>query len=221
MKTGLLLVVCLAAMISLASTVSAAVIGSYTVSSGEEYMGAEHTWTTNLWVSTDMAQPQTAIFNGPDLGTLNDDGIDVFSNVGKTFWIATDQDDPDFSIAANLLTGNQPVYLWIAIGTNAGGTGYPVPINYLLDRPNDYSITNLHGYTIERIGLTIDSASHATDYSAVYPHIYSMAVTCTFEGVPTVPEPTSFIALIAGMGLLCTTRCWKQSLNHKMRRHSS
>ena len=202
MKRGLLFIICLVVINSLASTANAAVIGSYTVSTGPDYRGAEQVFTTNLWISTDPVWPQITLFNGPDLSIFDYNGIDVFGNIGRTFWVASDQDDPEFSRVISQMTDGLDDYLWIAIGTSGDGVFYPVPLRLLVGRPNDFDITDLHGYTIERIGLTINAASHTIDPEAVYPHVYYMTVTCTFESEP-VPEPTAFVTLIAGIGGLC------------------
>jgi hypothetical protein len=210
LKTRLPFMVFLVIMSLVASGASGAVIGSYTVQSGPFHMLNEDFWTTNLWFSDDAVNPNTALFNGPDSGSpfMGDEpGIDILSNVGRTFWIASDQDDPEFSRAVTLLTDDVLAYVWIYIGGHCIGTGYPVGLCCLLDPSAPHgNIKNLHGYTIDRIGLTITSASYTIDPQSAYPHIYSMAITCIFEGAPVVPEPTPHVTLIAGIGAVCGFR---------------
>lgn len=213
-----LFVFCLAAICLLASAASAAVIGSYTVNSWVSNYPVEITpaWTAKLWVSTHMlfSYPIKELFNGPDPDSpLYYNGVDVFSNTSGTIWVTNNQDDPEFSQIVSQLTDGQSDYLWIHIGGLTGGVGYPVPINYLLGKPNDFSITDLHGYAIDRIGLTINTTSYAVDQMTT---AYSASVTCVFEGTP-VPEPTPFTALIAGVGGLCLLKAGNRRLIPCMR----
>lgn len=206
MKNYLLGIICLAVVVLLTNAASASVIGSYTVYEGpicEEDI-ARPGWITNLWFSNDIVPPYIVLFNGPDTEyySENEDGIDIFSNIGKTFWIANDQDDPEFSRVTSLLTSDIHVYAWI----NSASTGQPILIQCLLGYPvSNWNIENLHGYTIDRIGLSIDLSSHNADPQST-PGIYTK-ITSIFEFSPVVvPEPAPFIILIAGISGLCGLR---------------
>ena len=205
MRRALLSVVCLVLAVQLASAASAAVIGSYTVNTDVVPLvgwPSEPPWVANLWFSYNWnlaTPPMWVLFNGQDSDEMyfvEEPGVDVPDNVGETFWVAGDQDDPEFSQVVDLLTSEGRAYAWIS---HSHGFAYPIPWSIAMGQStwND-SVINLHGYTIERIGLRIDSATRTFDpQSGCYE--YSATLTAIFEGYPVVPEPSSVAALIVGI----------------------
>ncbi|MDO8684887.1 MAG: hypothetical protein Q7N50_15595 [Armatimonadota bacterium] len=202
MKNYLLFLICLLVAVQLASVASAGVIGSYTMSQTFNASG-EGDWIISLAVGQRFVSPRTFLFNGPDTSTFSaNGGIDIFSNIGRTFWDSSDLDDPEYSSFVSQLSDGRPddVRLW------ASDIGYWIPLNELAGQQQNPDFVDFKGYTIERIGLTIDSASHSVDYGATYPHIYNWTITTTIEGAEPVPEPASFVPLLVGICGLCGFR---------------
>lgn len=192
MKIGLLVVVCSAVIVSLASTAFAEVIGSSTLVVNElnQIFGLGTDSATCFSISPDAVSPRVWLFNGS-----GGNGIDTFGNAGRTFWASSNNDDPNYSEFVRQLTDDSPSLFEIWILGSSGGSGWVVPIKNEVG--SDF--VDLHGYTIERIGLTVDSATHTAD--PVYQDIYSWQITCTIEGTPavegtsSVPEPSSLTTL--------------------------
>lgn len=183
----------------LASAAAAGVIVSYTVTFHPHSSQHESfPWMTNLWFSYNYFpfQDTAVLFNGQDtFDTVpsSEPGIDILSNIGNTFWAASDQDDPDYSHVVSMLTGQERVYGWIHSNICCA---YPISWSTI-----NMEERNLYGYTIERIGLRIDSAEVNFDSQSRY-YIYSTTLTAIVEGHPTVPEPPSVLILISGIALL-------------------
>lgn len=219
-RTMVTVVGCVILAVFWASTASAGLIGSYTINEGVNSSGPEHAWITflsirpSIFVDPDLSETPTALFNGPDADYPYHSGIDPLANIGETFWAASNQDDPEFSLFIDKLTDGSADDVRIYLTYVAGGFGYAVPLNQVVGRPGDFEFTDLHDYVVERIGLTINSATH-TVYSPE-SHQYTWDITVTFEGEP-VPEPTSLLALMGGLGTLGILR--KRSSRQK--RHYS
>lgn len=202
MKKVIFIALCLILMVQLTTIASASMTLSYTVYEGpllQEDIDPPYIWNTCLWFSGDGIPATVALFNGADNRTnpiwMDNRGINIVENAGKTFWAASDQDDPDFSRAIDALKNGDHTYAWIYVCGHCMGTGYSIPFSYMLDTPWD--VINLHDYNIERIGLSVDLSSHNKDSQST-PGIYLVA-TSIFELSPIVPEPAPFIVLAVGV----------------------
>ena len=179
-------------VVQLASAATADVLLSYTMDRQSRKSGEIPYLRTSLIFAKDYYPLEVELFNGPDTGSVFDwgvNGIDVLSNVGQTFWIESNEGDPEFSRAVSILaaaTPQYPAHVWICYDC----TAFPF---WVSDRP-------LQGIAVERFGITINSASLTIEPGTTYPYVYSASITYIFEGSPIVPEPSSFVILIAGLG---------------------
>lgn len=202
--------ICLIAMSLLTSAALADVIGSYTINGGTNSVG-EIDWAINLAIIPQgVGWPATVLFNGPDSDEIFDftdyKGIDLFSNIGQTFWTSSNQDDPEYGSFINQITDGESDFVRIWLVDGLGGLGYLVPLKEMMGQSGNPDFVDLQGYSIGRIGLTINSASHSIEPGNSFPNHYTWSVTCTFEDTSSVPEPTSLLALITGFGSLLAFR---------------
>lgn len=122
------------------------------------------------------------------------EGTPLVENVGKTIWITSNSDDPDYTNAVAGLTNgvNNSIDTAVWVGGN-GGSGYETSESGFGISPD------FVGYTIRRIGCRVDYAS--TAYTAPWTH-FDAGLTFI---VDVVPEPSSLLAIIgglAGLGLV-------------------
>lgn len=192
-KRCLLLIHLLVAMISLASAASATITGSYTLNTQwREKIENPQTVGLAIWRANIVPSDRTYLFNGPDASDhYGSHCINIFNNVGRTIWASSNEDDPDYDEFVSRLTDGVPdaFYMWFS------GIGFLMPFGQLVGQQNNYSLENLQGYNIARIGLTIDSATRTIDSTADYPYAYNCQITCTIESTSVVPEPSSLAAL--------------------------
>lgn len=208
MKRVVVLAVCIVVLCAVQA--NAALIGSWTILVPEWTSSIETNWIANLSIGDDMTDSdgRTSIFNGLDEDGWSDSahGVGILGSVGQTVWVASSQDDPDFDVFVSRITDGTPDNVQAMYGDGHGGFSLWVPIYRVLGWPDqgsyNFDYADLHGYSIERIGLTVNSASHSVVSGE---HVYAWDVTYTFEGTP-VPEPASLVGLAAGIGALGVMR---------------
>lgn len=203
-RTGIV-ACCLPLALMFACCANAGIIGSWTIREGWS-SSIQTELKANLSVGQDMTDwfGRTCIFNGSDAGGYPfRNGISLLDHIGETFWVGSDQDDPDFSAFVSRITDGVVDNVQADFEDGHGGVSWWVPLYRVRGWPDvgnyNFDLADLYGYRVERIGLTVDSASYTFASGAEYPHKYAWQVTYTFEGTP-VPEPSPFLALFGGVG---------------------
>lgn len=197
---------CILAVVLCFAQIASADVFSFNQSSTGGWSSAPVNCYTCLSINPDGMNPlEIMLFNGIDSdtdGNTHYSGIDVFANVGNTFLISSNEDDPQFTTFADMLTDGESSwfgpYFYDYLGSASGG-GWVCSQEDLAHRLGRSEGVELYGYTVRNFGLTINSASRWYDVNAEYPYKFSWDLTYFITADPIVPEPASIVPILCGI----------------------